>query len=167
MIVCLSFLVKNAVPFACVACFSESRFGVGFVFLPLPWARYSPLCWRVGLRRGVPGPRVVGQGFVQPEAPLRGWRRRWADPEVALPSPPPGEFAGVLYLLKFAMAIRRQAHQQLFALTPMHSLPSSMKAVAAEHGALVHIAALRQGRAQGADECTGFVAEGRAAMALK
>ena len=59
---------------------------------------------------------------------------------------------------KFAMPIRRQAHQQVCAFTPMHSLPSYKEGVAAKHGALVHIAALRQGRAQGADEVQGFVA---------
>ena len=57
------------------------------------------------------------------------------------------------------MAIWRQAHQQLFALHAHAQLAVYKEAVAAKHGALVHIAALRQGRAQGTDEVQGFVAE--------
>ncbi|MOA61800.1 hypothetical protein D3C78_1870300 [compost metagenome] len=58
------------------------------------------------------------------------------------------------------MAVRWQAHQQLFTFDANAQLAVHKEAVAAEHGSFFHVAAVRERRADGVDQVQGFVGEG-------
>ncbi|MNY69803.1 hypothetical protein D3C86_2078000 [compost metagenome] len=58
------------------------------------------------------------------------------------------------------MAVGWQAHQQFFAFDANAQFSVHKEAVAAEHGSLFHVAAVRERRAHGVDQVQGFVGEG-------